>query len=70
MVIGMDHYKENPESHDWPQSLNVHMTTLSIDAWVEGLENAGFEEIKATQTGAKEDWNGTLVLSAVKPHRS
>jgi trans-aconitate methyltransferase len=69
MVIGMDHYKENPESHDWPQSLNVHMTTLSIDTWVKGLEDAGFEDVKAIQTGAKEGWNGTLVLSAIKPHR-
>ena len=69
MVIGMDHYEENPDSHDWPQSLNVHMTTLSIDAWVKGLEDAGFERVSAIQTGAKEGWSGTLVLSAIKPRQ-
>ena len=69
VVIGMDHYTENPESHDWPESLNVHMTTLSIDAWIKGMQDAGFEDVRAIQTGAKEDWKGTLVLSATKPLR-
>ena len=69
LVIGMDHYEENPASHDWPDSLNVHMTTLSIQTWVEGMLSAGFETVNAIQTGAKEGWAGTLVLSGTKPQR-
>lgn len=69
LVIGMDHYEENPASHDWPKSLNVHMTTLSIQAWLQGMRDAGFENVSAIQTGAKEDWAGTLVLSGTKPQR-
>lgn len=63
-VIGVDHYTENPASHDWGPSLNVHMALLSIDEWVEGLKQAGFVDVVAEQIGAKDDWSGTLVLTA------
>ena len=63
-VIGLDHYTENPASHDWGPSLNVHMALLSIEEWVEGLKQAGFVDVMAEQIGPKEDWNGTLVLTA------
>lgn len=64
LVIGVDHYKENPASHDWGPSLNVHMALLSMDDWTSGLKEAGFTDISAMQVGAKEDWAGTLVLTA------
>ena len=64
LVIGVDHYLENPSSHDWGPSLNVHMALLSIDEWTAGLREAGFTEIEAVQVGAKEGWNGTLILTA------
>ena len=64
LVIGVDHYTENPASHDWGPSLNVHMALLSIEEWTEGLEAAGFTNVVAEQVGAKEGWSGTLVLTA------
>ena len=64
LVIGVDHYMENPASHDWGPSLNVHMALLSMDDWASGLKEAGFTDITAMQVGAKEDWAGTLVLTA------
>ena len=64
VVIGVDHYEENPLSHDWGPSLNVHMALLPIKRWKEGLAAAGFVDVEATQVGAKEQWNGTLVLTA------
>ena len=64
LVIGVDHYKENPASHDWGPSLNVHMALLSIEEWTDGLKAAGFTDIVAEQVGAKEGWSGTLVLTA------
>ena len=66
IVIGVDHYLENPSSHDWPDSLNVHMTTLSIDQWRKGMTDAGFTDVITTQTGAKEGWAGTLIITASK----
>ena len=64
LVIGVEHYTENPASHDWGPSLNVHMALLSMDDWTSGLKEAGFTDITAMQVGAKEDWAGTLVLTA------
>ena len=64
LVIGVDHYTENPASHDWGPSLNVHMALLSMDDWTSGLKEAGFTDITAMQVGAKEDWAGTLVITA------
>ncbi|MEC7350509.1 MAG: class I SAM-dependent methyltransferase [Candidatus Thermoplasmatota archaeon] len=64
LIIGVDHYTENPASHDWGPSLNVHMALLSMDDWTSGLKEAGFTDITAMQVGAKEDWAGTLVLTA------
>ena len=64
LVIGVDHYTENPASHDWGPSLNVHLAILSMDDWTSGLKEAGFTDITAMQVGAKEDWAGTLVLTA------
>ena len=62
--IGVDHYTDTPSSHDWGPSLNVHMALLSMDDWTSGLKEAGFTDITAMQVGAKEDWAGTLVLTA------
>ena len=64
LVIGVDHYTENPASHDWGPSLNVHMALMSIKEWTDGLEAAGFTGVVAEQVGAKEGWSGTLVLTA------
>ena len=65
-VIGVDHYAENEACHDWSSSLNVHMAMHSIDAWVDGMNNAGFRNVEAFQTGAKDGWGGTLVLMGQK----
>lgn len=65
-VIGVDHYAENEASHDWSSSLNVHMAMHSMNAWIEGMNNAGFRNVKAFQTGAKDGWAGTLVLMGQK----
>ena len=64
LVIGVDHYVENPSSHDWGPSLNIHMALLTIEEWKKGLDEAGFIDVGAEQVGAKEDWSGTLVLTA------
>ena len=65
--MGVDHYLENESSLDWSESLGVHMTTLSAAEWEEGLRMAGFQKVESFFTGAKEGWNGTLVLIGTKP---
>ena len=66
VALGVDHYLENESSLGWSESLDVHMTTLSAKEWKEGLEMAGFRNIETFFTGAKDGWNGTLVLIGTK----
>ena len=42
------------------------MTTLSIQEWTNGFEDAGFSNVELYKYGAKENWTGTLVIVAQK----
>jgi len=67
LIAGVDHYLENTASHDWPESLNVHMTTLSESEWKQGMVEAGFTEVKVRKVGLKPGFTGTLAISGKKP---
>ena len=66
LIAGVDHYLENTASHDWPKSLNVHMTTLSESEWERGMVEAGFTEVKVQKVGLKPGFTGTLAISGKK----
>jgi trans-aconitate methyltransferase len=65
-VAGVDHYSENEDSLDWPDALDVHMTTLSQQQWHEAMENAGFINVKITKTGVRDGFIGTLTMLGTK----
>ena len=67
LIAGVDHYLENVESHDWPESLNVHMTTLSEEQWRQGMVDAGFTDVETRRVGLKLGFVGTLAISGRKP---
>ena len=62
LIAGVDHYLENTESHDWPNSLNVHMTTLSEEQWKQGMIDAGFTDVETRRVGIKSGFVGTLAI--------
>jgi trans-aconitate methyltransferase len=66
LIIGLDHYKENFPSLSWPNDLNVNMHTYSINDWDKILQELGLINIKTEQFGSKNEWSGTLILSAQK----
>ena len=66
LIAGVDHYLENTASHDWPKSLNVHMTTLSEAQWQQGMIDAGFTDVKVRKVGLKPGFIGTLAISGKK----
>ena len=67
LIAGIDHYKENKDSLDWPSSLNVHMSTLSEKEWCQGMFDAGFIDVEMHRVGKKEGFAGTLVMLGKKP---
>ena len=62
LIAGVDHYLENTESHDWPKSLNVHMTTLSEEQWKQAMIDAGFTGVETRRVGIKSGFVGTLAI--------
>ena len=66
-IMGIDFYYENKSSHDWPEKTNVDtMTLLNIKQWEKLVINAGFKNVRSWTVGKKNNWNGTLIISAIK----
>jgi hypothetical protein len=42
------------------------MTLLTTQEWNEVVSKAGFKNIKSWRVGEKNDWKGTLIISATK----
>ena len=66
LIVGIDHYLENPESLNWGKEFNLDITTLSINEWKIIFENVGFNNIVFKQVEAKNNWNGTLIIQGNK----
>ena len=66
MVIGVDHYAENPESLNWGSQFNLDITTLSIDDWCSIFKRVGLKDVKYKQVEAKNTWAGTLIVTGRK----
>jgi len=64
IIIGIDFYDENTQSHVWPERLNTHMTLCSIEEWNSIFEDSGYFNIKINQINAQDDFPGTLVIAA------
>ena len=65
-IFGIDHYTENLPSINWPSECGVNMNTQPIAYWLTLMKKAGFKNIKHWQTGAKDEWMGTLVIFGEK----
>jgi trans-aconitate methyltransferase len=66
-IMGIDFYYENKASHNWPEKTNVDtMTLLSIQEWKSIVNKAGFKNIESWREGEKNEWKGTLIISATK----
>ncbi len=66
LISGMDYYKENPNSHSWPDDLNTRMTLLSIKDWIKVFKRCGLENIETFQTNSSNDFLGTLIIFGKK----
>jgi len=67
LIIGVDFYKENPSSHDWPEKTNVSiMNLISESEWKKMFLDAGFKNLESWTVGKTKDWEGTLVVTGTK----
>ena len=65
--MGIDYYTENTPSESWSKDCGIStMTRLTELQWIECFRFAGFQDIQSWRQGKKDDWSGTLIISALK----
>ena len=65
-VIGVDHYLENTSSLIWGSDLDLDIKTLSKKEWKDMFMESGFKNVNMFCYGAKNQWEGTLIIYASK----
>ena len=67
IIMGIDYYTENPPSKSWSKDCGIStMIRLTELEWIECFRLAGFQDIQSWRQGKKDDWSGTLIISALK----
>lgn len=66
LIVGVDLYHENKESHSWEAKVGTKMTMLKESQWVEMFQSAGLNEVKSWRSNQTPDWAGTLVVTGKK----
>tara|TARA_B100000427_G_C15456988_1_gene572294 strand:+ start:610 stop:1227 length:618 start_codon:yes stop_codon:yes gene_type:complete len=66
LIIGIDHYYENTDSHSWQEKVGTRMLMLKESEWVNIFETAGFNQVESWRSGEDKDWAGTLVITGKK----
>ena len=66
LIVGVDHYYENSDSHSWQEEVGTRMLMLKESEWIDIFEMAGLNEVQSWHSGKDKDWPGTLVITGKK----
>ena len=66
LIIGIDLYYENKDSHSWEEKVKTTMLLLKESEWIDMFHQAGFIQIENWRANQSEQWAGTLVLTGKK----
>ena len=66
LIVGLDHYYENKDSHSWQEKIDTTMLMLKAAEWVQMFKKAGLNEVETWYSNKHADWNGTLVITGIK----
>ena len=66
LIVGLDHYYENKDSHSWQEEIDTPMLMLKAAEWVQMFKKAGLNEVETWYSNIHADWNGTLVITGIK----
>jgi len=64
-IMGIDHYFENKECHDWQGKLGTRMHLFQENEWIDFFKNASFNNIFSWRANSN-DWAGTLAITGTK----
>jgi len=63
LIIGIDHYYENLDSHSWQGKVGTRMLLLKEEEWLDMFKEAGFKQIESWRANKTSEWEGTLVIT-------
>ena len=66
LIVGIDHYFENLDSHSWEKKVGTKMLMLKEAEWIEIFNQSGLIEVRNWRANPSKDWPGTLVLTGKK----
>ena len=66
LIIGIDHYYENLDSHSWEEKVGTPMLMLKESEWLDIFYESGLSDVKSWRSNPSEDWAGTLILTGIK----
>jgi len=66
LIIGIDLYYENTDSHTWQEKVGTPMLMLKEAEWIQLFKMAGLLEVTSWRSNQHKDWAGTLVLTGKK----
>jgi len=64
-IIGIDHYFENKECHNWQEKVGTRMHLFQENEWVDFFVNAKFSNIFSWRANSN-DWAGTLAITGTR----
>ena len=66
LIVGIDHYYENLDSHSWEEKVGTPMLMLKEAEWFDIFMESGLNDIKSWRSNESKDWAGTLILTGRK----
>ena len=61
-IMGIDHYFENEESHDWQEKVGTRLHMFIEREWLDFFTKSDFKNIHSWRANSN-DWAGTLVIT-------
>ena len=66
LIVGIDLYHENSDSHSWEDKVGTRMLMFKETEWVNFFRQAGFNDVTSWRANQSKGWAGTLVLTGKK----
>ncbi len=66
LIIGIDHYYENTDSHSWQKQVGTRMLMFNELEWVQMFKDVGFHQVSSWRANRHQEWEGTLVITGKK----
>ena len=66
IIVGIDLYYENIDSHSWEEKVGTRMQMFKEKECVNFFRQAGFSDVESWRANQTQEWAGTLVLTGKK----